>query len=409
MQVDGFVIVGAGEAGVAAAFEMRRSGFVGRITLLDGEAEAPYARPPLSKDVLAGQMPNPPAIVDTEAFLDARIDVRSGVRVAEIDPHRRLVVVREAAHPGVIRFERLLLATGSRARRLAGVEGHVLRNLNDSKRLAAALQEARSLVIIGAGVIGLEVASVATSLGVKTTVLEAAPQIMGRCLSAHLSRTIAELHQANGVEIRLGIRNLKARTDGETMSVETDQGLFQGSLALVAAGGEPNTGLAEAAGCEIEDGILVDQYGETSIPGIYAAGDVASILLPRYGTRVRLEAWQHARRHGASVARNMCGGREVYDEVPWFWTDQHGTNLQVAGLTRFADTEVVRHVSGGRVHFLFGGGALVAAATLNRPADMGPAIRLIEHGWAGPPELLANPRSNLRDIARAAPPVGVAA
>jgi NADPH-dependent 2,4-dienoyl-CoA reductase/sulfur reductase-like enzyme len=338
------VIVGAGQAGGWAAIAMRQAGFAGRILLIGAEPWRPYERPPLSKSMLMGET-EPPVLFfhDQSRYAEQSIELLLDTVVEEIDAAAQRILLGDGRR---IAYDKLLIATGGRARRLSapGNEAvHLLRTLEDSRSIRARLSSARRVVCIGAGVIGLEIASSARTRGCAVTVLEVARSAMGRCVSPEGARFVEGLHRTAGVELRFGvsIEAIAPLANGGARVICGD-GEVEADCVIAGVGMERNTELAERAGLAVEGGILVDELGGTSVPGIYSAGDVAAFLHPHYARHLRLESWRHAQNHGIAVGRSMAGDPTPYDDIPWFWTDQHGVNLQVTGMPADAVRTVVR-------------------------------------------------------------------
>jgi 3-phenylpropionate/trans-cinnamate dioxygenase ferredoxin reductase component len=340
-----FVIVGAGQAGAWAAMTLRQSGFAGRILLLGEETWRPYERPPLSKVVLT-EDPEPPILYfhPDARYAELGVELMLGVPAEALDPDAHTLRMADGR---IVAYDKVLLTTGGQARRLP-VKGAdlalYLRTLEDARAIRARLGGARHVLCIGAGVIGLEIASSAHARGCAVTVLEALPRAMGRAVSAEGAAFIAGLHRAAGVALHFDVvvDQLDLASDGSTVVTCRDGRAFTADLVVAGVGMQRNLGLAETAGLALEGGIVVDERGRTSAPDVFAAGDVAAFLHPLFGRRLRLESWRHAQNHGIAVARAMCGDAPPYDDVPWFWTDQHGVNLQVAGLPADAARTIVR-------------------------------------------------------------------
>jgi NADPH-dependent 2,4-dienoyl-CoA reductase/sulfur reductase-like enzyme len=339
------VIVGAGQAGGWAAVAMREAGFTGRILLLGDEPYPPYERPPLSKTVLTAAAEPPVSWFHTEARIaELEIEPLLGTAVTALDVAGRRIGLADGREIG---WDKLLLATGGRARRLAvpgGERALVLRTLDDARAIRARLAGARRVVCIGAGVIGLEIAASARARGALVTVLEAAERPMGRCVSAEGAAFVAGLHRDNGVDLRCGVAvaAIEARGDGSEMVLCADGTALAADLVVAGVGMERNLALAEAAGLAIDGGVVVDALTRTSAEDVFAAGDLAAFPHPLFGGRLRLESWRHAQNHGIAAGRAMAGAGTPYDDVPWFWTDQFGVNVQVAGLPGLAARTVVR-------------------------------------------------------------------
>ncbi len=376
------VIVGAGQAGGWAAVAMREAGFAGRILLLGDEPYRPYERPPLSKSVLTAAEEPTVAWFHTEArYAELGIAFMPGAAVTALDVAARRVGLRDGRE---IVWDKLLLATGGRARRLAvsgGERALVLRTLDDARAIRARLAGARRVVCIGAGVIGLEIAASARARGAAVTVLEAAERPMGRCVSAEGAAFVARLHRDNGVDLRCGVavEAIEARGDGTEAVLCSDGAALPADLVVAGVGMERNLALAEAAGLTIDGGVAVDAFTRSSAEGVFAAGDVAAFPHPLFGGRLRLESWRHAQNHGIAAGQAMAGAGKPYDDVPWFWTDQFGVNLQVAGLPGLAARTVVRVDAPGRfvaVH-LGADDRVVGVTAANAPREIRAGMALI--------------------------------
>jgi 3-phenylpropionate/trans-cinnamate dioxygenase ferredoxin reductase subunit len=403
------VIVGAGQAGAVAAAELRAQHFEGRIVLIGDEAHAPYERPPLSKDVLLNPATARCAIHADDFYAQQAIELKRGVAVEAIDAHARTVTLN---HGDTLAYDRLLLATGARVRRLPLLDAlgdgvHTLRTLDDARRLLPVLQPGRRVLLVGAGVIGLELASSATDLGAQASVVEQAPLAMMRCAPPMLSRHLCELHRARGVALHLGATLEHAeRANGEiVLTLRTAAGErsnLAGDAVIYGIGVEPDTALAQRAGLEVNNGIVVDAQCRTSNPYIYAAGDVASQWDAASGRHLRRETWENAKDQAVAAARAMLALAPPAPSVPWFWTDQCGLNVQFAG-DMAAPEWIVRGSLDAPPCTLFGidrEGTLVAAITINQGRDMRSAKELIAKRSRLAPEVLADPQQNLRTLAR---------
>ncbi|MDQ0994635.1 NAD(P)/FAD-dependent oxidoreductase [Streptomyces sp. V3I7] len=373
------VVIGAGIAGATAALTLRAEGYEGELVLVGDEPEPPYRRPPLSKEVLSGaQPPSRTLLRPVASWAERGIDLRTGVAATSLDTDRRRVLLSDGT---TLPYRRLLLATGGRPGRLPAADAlpgvHRLRSLDDANALRSALTGGGRVLIIGAGLIGLEVAATARGLGCEVTVTEADERPLARVLPALVADAVAALHRSRGVELLTGLRlDRFERRDGRIAAAPRESGPGSSSTltadtVVVAVGMTPETALAERAGLKTDDGILVDAFGETSAPGVYAAGDVARGPFGSGGAPRRFEHWAHAQEHGAAVARNMLGAGVPYSPRPWFWTHQYGSSLQVAGDPRDAGTLTV---DGDPEAFDFTvrawrDGRLTAAVCANRPAE----------------------------------------
>jgi len=390
------VIIGAGQAGGWAAIAMRQAGFTGRILLVGEEAWRPYERPPLSKTLLTVD-PEPPVLFfhDEGKYAGQGIELLLGTAAEELDATAHRVRLRDGH---MLAYDRLLLTTGGRARRLAipgGERALLLRTLEDARAIRAQLAIGRRVICIGGGVIGLEIASSARARGCAVTVLEAAPAAMGRCVSPEGARFVEALHRAAGVDLRLGvtIEAIARQPDGTEQVICRGGDRFVADCVIAGIGMERNLDLAQAAGLAIEGGIMVDEFGQTSAPDIYAAGDVAAFLHPHYGRRLRLESWRHAQNHGIAVGRAMSGDAVPYDDIPWFWTDQLGVNIQITGMPAEAARTVVRvdqPPAFVAVH-LAADDTVVGVTAAGSPRDIRAGTALIKARRPVDPVLLANP------------------
>lgn len=377
------VIVGAGQAGGWAAIAMRQAGFDGRILLIGEESWRPYERPPLSKAMLtADPEPEPQYFHPEPRYAEQRIELLLGVAVTEVEPARHCVRLGDGR---VVEYDKLLLTVGGQARHLpvhGGDRALYLRTLEDARRIRAALAAAQQVLCIGAGVIGLEIASSARQRGCAVTVLEALPRAMGRAVSPEGAAYIESLHRAAGVALHFEVivDRLDPAPGGGTLVTCRDGRNFTANLVVAGVGMQRNLALADAAGLALEAGILVDEHGRTSVPDIYAAGDVTAFPHPLFGRRLRLESWRHAQNHGIAVGKAMCGEMAAYDDMPWFWTDQHGVNLQVAGLPADAARTVVRSGGGFVAVHLDDDDRVIGVTAANNPREIRAGQALIKAG-----------------------------
>ncbi|MSO90989.1 MAG: hypothetical protein EXR01_05320 [Acetobacteraceae bacterium] len=394
------VIIGAGMAGGWAAVTLRQSGFTGRILLLGDEAERPYDRPPLSKTVLtAAEAPAPVYLHTAERYAELGIDFRGGARVAAIDRAAGRVRLASGEREA---YDKLLLTTGARPRALpipGGEHALLLRTLDDAHAIRAALDGARQVICIGAGVIGLEVASSAQQRGAGVTVLEAAPGAMGRALSAAGARYMEELHRAAGILLRFnqGVTAIEHHSSVYRVSL-ADGTTVEGDLVLAGIGVVRNTELAVEAGLAVENGIVVDEHCQTSEPAIFAAGDVTAFPHPLFGRVLRLETWRHAQNHAIAAAKAMCGDATPYDDMPWFWTDQLGVNLQVAGLPADAARTIIRSGKDFAAVHLDAAGVVMGVTAANNPREVRAGMALIKARVAADPAKLADPTIGLQTL-----------
>lgn len=331
---DGVVIVGGGLAAQRCCESLRSKGFEGSIRIVGDEARAPYDRPPLSKSVLAGdRSPEELSFRPASWYSDHGVDLLLGERAIALDPGVKTVTLECGT---ILRYDKAVVATGSRPRRLPGTESfsnaHLLRTAEDALRLRDALGPETCLIGVGAGFIGLEVAATARRLGAQVTVLEAAPNALGRVLPPELADWIVDLHRAEGIEILLSAHVARfGEAGGGVEWVQlTDGRQLECDALVVGIGIEPATEWLEGSGLET-DGVLVDAHGRTGAPDVFAAGDAARVYNPVSGRHERGEHWEAAARQGAQVARAILGIDPLPPALPSFWTDQFGHRIQLVG------------------------------------------------------------------------------
>ncbi|RFU48875.1 FAD-dependent oxidoreductase [Paraburkholderia sp. DHOC27] len=365
------VIVGAGAAGFAAVERLRRIGYAGSLTLLSDDAAPPVDRPNLSKDYLAGTAPAEWLPLRDDAFYtQQRIDLRLNANVARIHIVSKEV---ELGDGGKIPFDRLLLCTGAEASRLSGPgldlpHVHTLRSLEDSRAISARAANARRAVVVGASFIGLEAAAALRTRGLEVHVVARDRCPMERVLGAEMGAFIQRLHEDHGVIFHL--ENTVLAIDEKQVSLKMG-GSIDADLVVIGVGVRPNLTLAEQAGLTIDRGVKVDAYLQTSVPGIFAAGDIARWPDPHSGADIRVEHWVVAQRQGQTGALNMLGGRERFDAVPFFWSQHYDVPINYVGHAESWDAIAVdgniaardcalRYMRSGRV---------IAVATINRDIE----------------------------------------
>lgn len=404
----GLVIIGASYAGVQSAATAREAGYAERIVLIGNEPDFPYQRPPLSKGLLLGKTSDAQLILRGERFFTSQgIELVLGRDVLSIDRRARRIELSEGVHYA---YDTLVLATGSCARPLqipgAGLEGvHYLRSLGDARALQAELQTANSIVVIGGGFIGLEVASAAVTLGKAVTILESAPRILQRGVSRVAADYLLDLHRGKGVRIVPGaqVDCLQGRA-GRVVGVRYNQGQSADcDLVLVGVGGLPNEGLALRCGLSCDAGIVVDAFGRTSDPRIFSAGDCTSHPNRFAGRRLRLESVQNALDQGRATGSTVAGKPVPYTAVPRFWSDQYDCKLQMVGLSLDHSSHAVRgSLADGRFSvFLYKGDDLIGVDSVNSPADHVAGRKLLAADVSVRPEQAADPAFDLKGVAAA--------
>ena len=341
-----FVIVGASLTGAKAAEELRNQGFDGGIVLIGEEDELPYERPPLTKDYLRGEVPREKARVHEDGFYEQHdIELLTAVKVTAIEPAERRVFVDGDPGPG---YDRLLIATGAQPREIgfpgAGLDGvHYLRTLADCDALRARFEAGGKVVVIGAGWIGAEFAASARQRGLDVTVIEPAAVPLERVLGKELGAFYGDVHRSHGVELLTGtaVEAFEGQDAVERVTT-TDGRSIACDFVVVGVGAVPRVGLAQLAGATIENGVVVDEALATSLPDIFAAGDVANAWHPFFERRVRVEHWANALNQGPAAARSMLGQAVAYDRLPYFYSDQYDVGMEYSGDVREYDEIVYR-------------------------------------------------------------------
>lgn len=331
-----FVIVGGGLAAAQAAQTLRSEGAAGPITLISDEDVLPYLRPPLSKQYLQDEVPRDSVFIHDRGWYDEHaVEVRLDSPAVRIEPDHRIVLL---SNGGRVPYDRLLLATGSSARRLdvpgAALEGVLsLRTLGDCERIRSALVAGQRMVIVGAGWIGLEIAAAARNAGLDVTVLEVDEYPLARVLGPKVGALFADLHATHGVRLLTEDHAIEfVGRSGRVATVRTHRGhVLPADVVIVGVGAQPNVDAASASGIPVSDGVVVDEYLATEIPGVFAAGDVASAFHRRYGRHLRVEHWDNALNQGSAAALNMLGRRAEYDRLPFFYSDQYDVGLEYTG------------------------------------------------------------------------------
>ncbi len=402
--MSGVVVIGGGQAAVSFAVKFRSLDQTTPVTILGDEPFVPYQRPPLSKKYATREINKSQLMLRPENwYSENNVQLRSGTRVVSIDRASKTVKLEDGSK---INWDKLVFATGSRARKLpdaltkelSGI--HYLRDLKDADGFGGELIEGRSVLIVGGGYIGLEAASVCVSKGLKVTVIEAADRILQRVACRETSDWFRELHESHGVIFKEGVGlddlsresgrlNKAALSDGTTLDID---------FVLIGIGIIPNTELAEEAGLEVDGGITVDGFCQTSDPNIFAAGDCAVFFFNGHPTRI--ESVPNAIDQANLIATNMVSGPKPYDAKPWFWSDQYDVKLQIVGLNRGYDKVVVRVgiKTDAISHLYYAGDKLLAIDAINEPRVYMVGKRLLEAGKSIPTDVAANPDFDLKSL-----------
>jgi len=402
------VIVGAGLAGDTAAATLREIGYGGSVAMIGDEPHRPYDRPPLSKGALLSAEAAANVFFRPESWYETNnIDLRLGDAVARITPAGHFITLRSGAD---LSYDKLLIATGARPRRLGileplGSRVFYLRTLEDSVALRAALTPSARVIVVGAGVIGLEIAASAATNSCEVAVLELAGRVMARSVSPTVSRFAEEYHRGRGVRILCGVQISRAYLEGGHAIIELADGQrLQADVVVAGVGAEPVTEIARNAGLVVDDGIVVDRYTRTSDPDIHAAGDVTRFESIRRECLTRTEHWRHAIDQAIVAARVMAGQEESYREKPWVWSDQYELNIQITGECS-GETEIIRGSTAAAsfVAFQLRGGRLVGAIAVNQPRLKKPIADLVAAEIVADPTILADSATDLKKLAAALP------
>jgi 3-phenylpropionate/trans-cinnamate dioxygenase ferredoxin reductase subunit len=407
---DTILIAGGGHAAGQTIVSLRQGGFGGRLVMAGEEPYLPYQRPPLSKKFLAGEVEVDRLLLrHGQFYAEHGVDVRLGTRVNRID---RAAQTASLSDGETVAYRALVLATGSQVRRVAlpGAElhgVHYLRTIADVEAIREGFRPGASLVVVGAGYIGLEVAAVAVAHGLHVTVVELAERVMARIDAPVVSDFFARVHRDAGVAIRCGTGVSAFRGNGRVRAVVTSGGEeLPADLVIVGVGVLPTVDLARDAGLPCENGIVVDEYCRTADPHILAVGDCTNHPNPLLGQRLRLESVHNAQEQAKTAAATILGRLEAYAQVPWFWSDQYDLKLQIVGLSSGADQTVVRGDPDSRTFaaFFLAGGRLTAVYAINSPREFMLSKRLIAAGVRPDPSVLADTGMPFKEIAESLAP-----
>jgi 3-phenylpropionate/trans-cinnamate dioxygenase ferredoxin reductase component len=398
-----FVIVGASLAGAKAAETLRSEGFEGRIVLIGAEPHRPYERPPLSKDFLRGEAEREKVYVHQTNFYDEnQIELRLGQTAVSLDAGRRQLALDNGERLG---FDRLLLTTGAKPRRL-GIPGgelegiHYLRSLDDADTLRKRLDDGGRLLVIGAGWIGCEVAASARQKGLEVTVIHPGSVPLERVLGLEVGAVYRDIHLDHGVRMQPGARVESFEGSPGVERVRTSEGVVECDLVVVGVGVEPAADLAAQAGLTVDNGVAVDAQLETSVPGIFAAGDTANHAHPLLGS-LRVEHWANALHQGPAAARNMLGRDQPYERLPYFFSDQYEVGMEYTGHAQGWDRVVFRGDPASRqfIAFWLNQGRVLAGMNVNVWDVTEPIQRLIAQRVVVDERRLADPNTPLDELA----------
>ncbi|MDC0028284.1 FAD-dependent oxidoreductase [Gammaproteobacteria bacterium] len=398
------VVIGSGQAAIQTVMSLKRNEFTGSIKVIGEEDHLPYQRPPLSKDFLLKEYkPERVSLKKKEFYEENGIDLILGKRAESIDTILKEITLSDE---NKIRYDQLIIATGSRVRKL-NVPGsdkkgiYYLRDLDDANALKQRLKKNKKMVIVGAGYIGLEVASVAASLGVEVTVIEMANRVMNRTVDPMISSYYQKLHESHGVKIHLD-NGLKAFEGGDSVNTVlcSDGLMLEADLVVIGAGVLPNQEIAIEAGLECNNGIMVNEFGETSTAHVYACGDCTNHPNKGLNTRLRLESVHNAMEQSKTVANTIMGNKEPYDQVPWFWSDQYDHKLQLVGISGDHDEVVMRGLESKQKFLLFylKNSELIAVNAINSSKEFLICRKLVANKVKISSDVIKDQSVNLNDL-----------
>ncbi len=402
--IEKYLIIGAGQTSGRAAEALRKQGYEGNITIVGDEPYPPYERPPLSKQILVGEdEPDTTYVHDSDYYKENRIDLRVGVRANSIDRTSKLVSLNDGT---MLSYTKLLIATGSKLRQLqipgsdlAGI--YYLRGIDDTLEIRKELSSGCNVVVVGGGYIGLEVAAAARKWNCNVTVIEMFPQVLNRATAPEVGAIFETIHRDRGVKIITNTSVIGFEGDKRIQRVLCEnKEAVDAEIVVVGIGILPNDDLASIAGLPTDNGIIVDQFGQTEDPCIYAAGDVTNHPNAILGHRVRLESWQNAQNQAITVAKAMCGIKEPYTQVPWFWSDQYEVNLQIIGMPERWSTLVFRGDTTALsfTAFYLDDGYVVGANAINNARDIAIARQMIQRKMKIDPKKLSDTEISLRKL-----------
>lgn len=375
------VIIGGGQAAAYAASTIRRYDKKSDLTIFTEENNLPYERPPLSKDFLLEKMnENQCLFFDENFYRLENIKILKNEKIISVDFNNFTMKSKTKK----IIFNKLLIATGSQNKKikidkLEDKDIFYLRDINESIIIKEKFNNLKNILIIGGGFIGLEIASSASQLGKKVTVIEQETSLMGRVVPKEIADIIKKVHTKNGVEIHLNTNIKSAFKDNEMYNITLRNGTnLKSDMIIAGIGAVANTKLFEGTSLKIDNGILTDEYGQTSIKNVYAAGDVANFFHPLYKSHIRLESWKHAQNHGVTVGKNIVGHKTIYNEIPWMWSDQYNLNLQLTGKCDDYDSLAKRGMNeeNGVVYFFLKNRKIIGACGVGIGGKIGRDVRL---------------------------------
>jgi 3-phenylpropionate/trans-cinnamate dioxygenase ferredoxin reductase subunit len=379
------IILGGGQTAAYASKEIRKINTSSKLTIISEEKYLPYERPPLSKDCLLGKMNFDQCLFFPESFyLENKIEFINNTKIIDINFEDKKLFSSKNFYS----YSKLLIATGSTNRNLIVDEEEILpdenliylRNVKESETIKSKMKSANNILIIGGGFIGLEIASSASQLGKKVTILERRNQLMGRVIPSEIAKLIQDRHQNNGTKIYLSVEIKKInknQNNSYEVLLDSDEKL-ETDLLIIGIGSSPDTTIYKNKSLDIDNGIITNEFSQTSIENVFAAGDVANFFHPFYGLHMRLESFKHAQNHGINAGKNIVGKKTSYTEIPWMWSDQFELNLQMTGICSDYETIVQRgnSVKDGIIYFFLKNRRIIGACGVGIGGKIGRDIRL---------------------------------
>ena len=379
------IILGGGQTAAYASKEIRKIDTSSKLTIISEEKYLPYERPPLSKDCLLGKMNFDQCLFFPESFyLENKIEFINNTKIIDINFEDKKLFSSKNFYS----YSKLLIATGSTNRNLIVDEEEILpdknliylRNVKESETIKSKMKSANNILIIGGGFIGLEIASSASQLGKKVTILERRNQLMGRVIPSEIAKLIQDKHQNNGTKIYLSVEIKKInknQNNSYEVLLDSDEKL-ETDLLIIGIGSSPDTTIYKNKSLDIDNGIITNEFSQTSIENVFAAGDVANFFHPFYGLHMRLESFKHAQNHGINAGKNIVGKKTSYTEIPWMWSDQFELNLQMTGICSDYETIVQRgnSVKDGIIYFFLKNRRIIGACGVGIGGKIGRDIRL---------------------------------
>ncbi|PIE40750.1 MAG: pyridine nucleotide-disulfide oxidoreductase [Gammaproteobacteria bacterium] len=402
------IIIGASHAGASLATAVRKEGWEGKILVIGDETVPPYHRPPLSKALLNGEKTADQIdIFKSTVYEKANIEFQLGCRVETINATDKQITLDSGE---TLNYDKLALCTGARVRKLpipgAELKGvHYLRTLADAQAIQAEIKEGNKAVIVGGGYIGLETAASLRKLGMEVTVLEMMNRVLERVTAPELSEYYTQLHENHGVKIITEAQAMALKGEDHVQQVVCNNDLtLDADMVIIGIGVIPNTEIAEAAGLECDNGVMVDEFAQTSNPDIVAAGDCTNHPNDLLGFRLRLESVPNASEQARAAAATICGNKKAYHSMPWFWSDQYDIKLQISGFNKGYDKVVLRGEpsSNSFVVWYLAGDRILAADCINASKEFMQAKKIITNKIKLTPEQLADADNELKDLIAAA-------